>query len=194
MSTVAIVVVICLAGYTYVRLKFSKEGHGHEPFAQAYERRESAKLKAAGWERLDAHWERDVPVPAGSTPGLESADARSALWTALFEASTERFHLPIDYERVVAPATLATPEPLQIHLEAAIDQAPVQIHSFDVYHKGGDLVFVPRWQQIPRDQVPADFKTRGRITLPAGKLPPGHYRVRLQANRQASEWKLDVTP
>lgn len=193
MSGVVIAIVICLAGYTYVRLKYAKEDHGHEPFAKAYARRESEKLKAAGWVRFDAQWERDVEVPPANAP-MQFGDARAPLWEELFKASTENFHLPIDFTRVSAPARIAVAEPLVVNFEAEIDGARVRIHSFDVYHKAGDLVFVPRWEQIPSEMVPADLKSRGRITLPAGKLAAGKYHVRLQALKRSSEFDVEVTP
>lgn len=193
MSTVAIAIVVCLAGYTWMRLKYAKPGHGHEPFAQAFQRRESEKLKAAGWERFEAAWERavDFPDPRGN---VRVADARSPLSEDLFKSSTENWHLPIEYLKVTAPAELAAAGSYTVYLQALVDQARVQVHSFDIYRKGSDVLIIPRWEQIPEELIPRDAKTSGRMLWPEGKLPPGRYRVRLLALKQASEWDLTVVP
>lgn len=192
MSGVAVAIVICLAAYTYVRIKYSKPNHGHEPFAEARQRVESAKLKQNGWERFDIAWERtvDFPEPRGN---VRTVDARPPLREDLLKSTNENWYLPIEYLRVTAPAEVAAADSYTVYAEAQLDGARAQIVSFDAYRKGADVLLVPRTEQIPAELIPRTVKPSGRMLWPAGKLPAGQYRVLLLANRQAAEWDLRVT-
>ena len=189
---IAVAIVVSLAGYTYFRLAFAKPENPHEPFAESRQRSESAKLKAAGWEWNEAAYEAvvELPVPAAAVRALP---VRPALAEELFRLSTENWHLPIEYTAVAAPAHTTAGAEYALHFLVELDQARAHIVGYDLYRKDADLVVIPRWEPYPPELTPRRPKTGGRLVVPAGALPPGHYRVTLLALKQSSQWELEVS-
>lgn len=189
---IAVAIVVSLAGYTYFRLAFAKPENPHEPFAESRQRSESAKLKAAGWEWNEAAYEAVVELPAPAA-AVRALPVRPALAEELFRLSTENWHLPIEYTAVAAPARTTAGAEYALHFQVELDQARAHIVGYDLYRKDADLVVIPRWEPYPPELTPRRPKTGGRLVVPAGALPPGHYRVTLLALKQSSQWELEVS-
>ena len=188
---VALAIVVCLAGYTYLRLAYAKPGKAHEPFAESRERTLSATLKAAGWEWTEAAYEALVDLPEPEAM-IRSVPVRPGIVEELFLLSPENWHLPIEYTSVAATARTAANADYAVHFQVELDQARAHIVSFDLYRKGADLIVIPRWEPYPSELTPRRPKVGGRMIVPAAALPAGRYQVTLLALKQSSQWDLDV--
>ncbi len=188
---IALAIVVCLAGYTWLRLAYAKPGKAHEPFAESRQRAESAQLQAAGWTSSEAAYEPLVDLPPPQAP-IHSLPRRPALAEELFHLSTENWILPIEYTAVAAPARAPAGSDYSVCFQIELDQARAHIVSFDLYRKGSDLIVLPRWEPYPPELTPRRPKTGGRLLIPATALPAGQYRVTLLALKQSSQWMLEV--
>ena len=188
---IAIAIVVCLAGYTWVRLAYAKPGKPHEPFAESRQRYLSAKLESAGWRWSEASYEALVDLPAPEV-AVRKLAVRPEPAGELFLLTTENWHLPIAYTVVAAPPRALPGADYAVHFQVELDQARAHIVSFDVYRKGADLVVVPRWEPYPPELTPRRPKLGGRLLIPASALPVGHSRVTLLALKQSSQWEFEV--
>ena len=189
---IALAIVVCLAGYTYLRLAYAKPGKAHEPFADNRQRIESATLKAAGWEWTEATYEALVDLPEPEV-AIRALPVRPAIAEELRLRSTENWNLPIEYTAISAAGQTTTGTDYAVHFQVELDQARAHIVSFDLYRKGADLLVLPRWEPYPPELTPRRPKGGGRLTVSTGTLPTGHYRVTLLALKQSSQWELEVT-
>jgi hypothetical protein len=192
MWPIAVAIVVGLAGYTYLRLAYSKPGKPHEPYADSLRRVESDKLKAAGWTRVDAPFEPMVDLPALDAE-VQSLVIQPEPVEELRRLSAENWHLPIEYAALSTPARIAAGSDLTVHFQAELDQARAQIVSFDLFRKGADLVAIPRWEPYPAELMPRRPRAIGATVFPAAALPPGSYHVTFPALKQSSQWQLTVT-
>lgn len=188
---IAVAIVVCLAGYTWLRLAYAKPGKPHEPFAENRQRAESAKLQAAGWSTSEASYETLVDLPAPET-AIHTLPVRPALAEELFRLSTENWNLPIEYTTVAAPACAPAGSDYAVFFQVELDQARAHIVGFDLYRKGADLIVIPRWEPYPPELTPRRPKTGGRLLIPAAALPAGHYRITLLALKQSSQWEVEI--
>ncbi len=189
MWPIAVAIVVCLAGYTYVRLSFAKVARPHEPFAEGRQRALTEKLKANGWEQLEVRFETtDTPVPPSATTSLP---VRPSPVEELFQLSTENWHLPIEYTALAVSASLPAAAEHLVHFSAALDQARVRLVGFDLYRRGADLVAVPRWEpHTPASASSASVS--GRISIPAAALPTGRYTLFLPALKSTTQCEVGV--
>lgn len=187
MWPIAVAIVVCLAGYTYVRLSFAKAARPHEPFAEGRQRALTEKLKANGWEQLEVRFEpTDTPVPPFENTALP---VRPPPVEQLFQLSTENWHLPIEYTALAVSASRPPATEHIVHFAAALDQARVRLLGFDLYRRGADLVAVPRWEPHAPTSVAA---VSGRITIPAAALPPGRCTLFLPALKNTTQCEVGV--
>ncbi len=185
---IAVAIVVCLAGYTYVRLSFAKAARPHEPFAEGRQRALTEKLKANGWEQLETRFETTATPAAG--PRIATAlPVRPQPVERLFHLSTENWHLPIEYTALAAtPAQSAATEHI-VHFSATLDQARVRLVGFDLFRHGADLVALPRWEpHAPGTATPAAVS--GRITIPAAALPTGRHTLSLPALKATAQCEI----
>ena len=189
---IALAIVVCLAGYTYLRVAYAKPGKAHEPFAENRRRTESAKLQAAGWTWTEATYEALVELPAPEAE-IHAAPVRPAIAEELRLLSSENWHLPIEYTAVSAAASSPAGAEYPVHFQVETDQARAHIVSFDLYRKGADLVLIPCWEPYPPELDPRRPKSAGRLVVPTQALPAGRYRATLLALKQSSQWDLELT-
>lgn len=190
---VAVAIVVCLAGYTYLRLAYAKPGRAHEPYAENLRRPQEKALAAAGWSRSTAAFADAIELPPIDA-AMHAAALRPPAAEELRRLTSENWHLPIDYTVVSAPPRLDEGADLVIHIRAEVDQARVHIVDFDLFLKDGDIVAVPRWEPYPDELTPRSSGITGTITVPAAALAPGRHHFVLPALKQSIEWDLAVGP
>ncbi len=191
MWPVAVAIVVCLAGYTYLRLAYAKPGKPHEPFVENQRRIESDKLAAAGWMHAEVAYEAMVEIPAAAA-AVRTLIIRPEAVEELRGLSAENWHLPVEYTVLAVPASGTGGRDTSLSFQAELDQARAHIVAFDLYRKGNAVVLIPRWESYPEELTPRRPRASGNLTIPATALPAGTYQVTLPALRQSSQWDLVV--
>lgn len=191
MKWVVLVIVVCLAAYTILTLRYRKENPAFRPYEDMQKRADVARLLSAGYQRIALTAERpaDPPrTPGGATvstlEGGLPADLRSTLVTAPL--------LPVEITSVTAASLAKSQENYAIHFTCTQPNTPQQLAGADLYVRGEQLVLVPRFEYLARELVPRSPASAVLLTIPAGALKPGRYTATLVAERASKSWPLEL--
>lgn len=193
MWPIVVAIVVCLVGYTYVRLNFAKQQRAHEPYADSQRRVGLAQLEAAGWQHLDIDYTATEAGPAGAahvavatTPGLPETIAE------LRQLTNENWHFPIEYTAVESSAETKRGNPLTVAFTAELDRSRVQIVGFDLFRKDSTVLVLPRWTGLPTTTNQGAPQATGSLAIPTESIPPGTYTLILPALKQSSQWTVEI--
>jgi hypothetical protein len=191
MKWVALAILVFIAIYTPLMLKFRKPGHGYEPAAEA-ERRMG---EAAKWAKIEARLELPVAglvaPPAPNTPAAV-ADAPTRLPEGLRDALAGAPALPAEITAVAAPAVCGAGEACVISFTGALASAEERLNSVMVMQEGGRIFVLPITVPAVGGPRARTADAAARVTLPAGALKPGRYTVLIAASVRAKQWTLEV--
>lgn len=191
MKWVILVIVVCLAGYTFLTLRYRKPGPAFQPYEDMQKRANVARLLSAGYQRIPIVAER--PAEANRAKGGASvlpaagglpADLKSTLVTTPL--------LPVELLSVTAAPVANSQQPYAIQLTCSLPDEKQQLGGAELYVRGDQLVLVPTFERIAGDLESRSRAAAVLITIPAGALKPGQYTATLVAERNARAWPLEV--
>ena len=193
MKWIVAVIIVFIVGYTVVNVYFRKPGPGYRPYQDAQDRATTARLLAAGWQKVtvDARRPAERPVtddtPAAVTrdfPGL-GADLESKFAT--------KPKLLASIDKVVSPTTVAKGHNYAAYFTASLADLKEQVGELALYRKGNELVLIPATEPLPGK----DLKSRWNdstywVSFPTTNLPTGRYQMRIVAKGPALMWSFTV--
>jgi hypothetical protein len=191
MKWVALAILVFIAIYTPLMLKFRKPGHGYEPAAEA----ERRMAEAAKWEKIAARLEltaAEAVAPLMPGPAAIVADAPVRLPEGLRDALAGAPALPAEITAVAAPAACGAGEACVISFTCALASADERLDSVMVFQEGGRVFVLPLTVPAVGGPRARTADAAARVTLPAGALKPGRYTVIVAASARAKQWTLEV--
>ncbi len=192
MKWVALAIVVFVAGYTLVNLRYRKPGPAFRPYEDMNSRATTVRLLAAGWQKLPAEVARPLERPG---PGLHATVRRGApgLGAELAAAFAAPPELAAGVDRAFAAESVARGEPYRVHFAASLADQRLQLGRVEALHRGGELVLIPTLERLPGDKLLSRWNDADYLaTVPTERLAPGTYTVRLAARGPALEWTLVV--
>ena len=192
MKWVVLAILIFIPLYTYLTLHFRRPGPEYEPYAEARDRATVERLLARHYRRVELTAERPTE------PSLPAAPARimdlpgglpAPLNTALVAAPL----LPTTVSKVAAAHQISAAQPYLVDFTATLPDEKENLLDAQAYVRENELVIVPNFEPAAGALSVRSPETVVRITVPAGVLAPGRYRVLLVALRDARAWELTVT-
>ena len=106
MKWVVLVIIVCLAGYTFVTLRYRKAAPSYQPYQDTKNRAGVLRLLSAGFQRIILIAQR--PAEAGSVRNsAASIAAPGGLGSDLGPSLLELPLLPAEITRVNAPASIS---------------------------------------------------------------------------------------
>jgi hypothetical protein len=191
-------ILLFIVPYTYVNLKFRKEGKAFEPYADMKAQANVKRLLDAGYTRVTIRAER--PYPALSAAEVVPADrsraraepAPAGLPSPLNTTLVETPRLPADYGELLAAGELASGDTLRLQFTARHESEREQLGGAEVFVRADGVVIVPVFEPVP-----GDLRARARectvlLTLPAGLLAPGAHQFTLAGSRESLGWSVLV--
>src|SRR5258708_35600170 len=103
MKWIVVAIVIFVVGYTIVNVYFRKKGQAYRPYQDAQDRATTARLLAAGWQKVPVDSRRPIEKPADDNPAAVTR-AAVGLGPDLTGNFAEQPKLLATIDRVVAPA------------------------------------------------------------------------------------------
>jgi hypothetical protein len=191
MKWIVAAIVVFLVPYTYLTLHFRKPGKAFEPYADIKDRANTLRLLSAGYQRIALDAQRPALPSNGGTAAPTSTTAGgvpAGLRATLVDAPL----LPAEILTVnAAPATNAS-VPYPIQFTCTLPDNKEQLAGAALYLHGEEVVITPDFEKLS-----GDLQTRTReniilVTVPAGALKPGHYRVTLAGEHASRVWSLQV--
>jgi len=191
MKWIIVAILVGVAPYTYLNLKYRKPNPPHRPYEDNKERANVMRLLAVGFQRLpleagvvgeDAWPARDLVPP--TTPG--------GLPALLAETLVETPRLPARLTALAAPTTAAADEAYVVEFTGQHPNPDEVLLRPVAYLRGDELALVPAYETRGSFLRPREQTATLRLTLPAGSLRPGTYRASLVTSEATHTWTLDV--
>jgi hypothetical protein len=191
MKWIVIAILIFVPIYTYLTVHFRRSGRVYEPYAEARDRAMIERLLAAGYRRVTISATRPTEpmlasarAPIEAAPGGLPADLATALTAAPLP--------PARVTHIIAARETSTAQPYIVDFTATLPDEKEELLDAQIYVREGTLVLVPNFERVPGGLLVRSPETEVRLTVPAGILPPGHYRLTLVATQESLTWILFV--
>lgn len=191
MKWVVLAIFVFLVPYTYLTLHFRKPGKSFEPYHDMKERANTIRLLSAGFQRIAL----ETDEPADALQGLPPAGAVRApdgLPPDLNASLIERPGLPEAVGNVRAAASIDAIFSYPIVLTCMTPDDKHQLAGAALYVHGPELVVVLDFEALAGGLEIRDRESVIRVTVPAGALKPGSYRIVVAGTKLSQTWRLQV--
>jgi hypothetical protein len=188
MRWIVLSIVLFIAGYTVVNLRYRKPSRAFQPYEQA---RERAGLAQAGFQTIPAKSER----PADPRFGFSDASfavAAGGLPSALLTALPVLPPLPAEIGQISAASTASGTLPYLIQFSCALPDNHRELGGAQLYLKNGDIFIVPDIERLPGALLSRTRENVILLTLSPGTLPAGRYHATLIGERASKSWTFDL--
>lgn len=192
MKWIIAAIVVFIVGYTAVNFFFRKPNRPYRPYQDAQDRATTARLLAAGWQKLAFETRRPIEKPAADelpatvtreAPGLGDLEGKFAEKPALLAT----------IDRVTAPAIVDRGSDYSFYFTASLSDLKGQVGDLALFRNGTELVLVPSVERLPGQQLMSRWNDSNyAITFSTANLPPGRYRARIVAKGPAAAWEFAV--
>jgi len=191
MKWIVVAIIVVIVPYTVLTLRFRRPEKAFEPYADMKERANTMRLLSAGYQRINLDAQRPAsPSSAGAAASV--ANAAGGLPTGLRATLVDVPLLPTEILSVTAAPTATAAAFYPIQFTCTLPDNKEQLAGAELYVRGEEIIITPDFEKIS-----GGLQTRTRenivlLTVPAGALKPGHYRVTLAGERASRTWSLQV--
>jgi len=195
MKWVVLAIVLGLAGYTYLTLRYRKLGPAYRPYQDTVNRVTVSRLLSSGYQRIALAVERPADPQRTSVVlgGFATATtARSGLPPELDRALVEKPLLAETITSVTAGAEVSAVQPYRIQFSATLADRKHVISEAHLFRQDDSLVILPVFEKIEGELQARWLETTVLLTVPGSALPPGRYTVTLVGARGSRTWSLLV--
>jgi hypothetical protein len=190
MKWIAVAIILVIVPYTFLTLRYRKPNAPFRPYEDLKNRSNVVRLLSAGYQRIPLAAMRPAdpsgarPTTTASAPGGVPAELRSALVEAPL--------LPAEIISVAANPSASTTAPYLIRFSCSLPDDKRQLSGADLYVKGDQIVVTPVFEPLVGKLAARTRDNVVLITVPAGALKPGHYRITLAAQNASRSWSLEM--
>ncbi len=198
MKWVIVVILVFIAGYSWVMIKYRKPGPAYRPYQDSVDRATVTRLLGSGYQRITLGVEH--PADPGTGAVLNGSAAATLEKTSgglpaeLAAILTEKPLLADSIQRITTPASVPALLPLRILFTASQSDDRQTITEGSLYRKGDELIILPRFERIGGGLQTRWKETTLVLSIPAGALPSGNYRVCLVARKNSYRWSCTLRP
>lgn len=191
MKWIVLAIVVFAVGYTLVNVYFRKPGRGFRPYEDMNTRATTARLLAAGWQKMPVDVRRPVEKPAGGDATVTRAAV--GLGMDLEDKFAEKPKLLASIDRVVAPAAVAHGGDYSAYFAATLPSQKTQLGDLSLFRKGNELVLIPSTEPLPGKSLMSRWDDSTYcVNLSTANLPPGRYSMRIVSKGPAAAWNFTV--
>ena len=193
MKWIVLVIAVFVVGYTLVNLYFRKPGRAFRPYQDMNDRATTARLLAAGWQKMPVDTRRPVEKPAAEeTPAAVTRDL-PGLGPDLEAKFAEKPKLLASIDKVVSPGAVPHGSEYTAYFTASLTDLKAQVGEVTLYRKGNELVLVPSTEPLPGKELMSRWNdSTYYVSFPTANLPLGRYQMRIVAKGQALAWSFTV--
>ena len=193
MKWIVVAIVAFVVVYTLVNFYFRKPGRAYRPYQDAQDRATTARLLAAGWQKIPVDTRRPVEKPvAEATPAAVTREA-AGLGPDLEAKFAEKPRLLATIDRVVAPAAVEHGGSYDAYFTASLVDLKAQVGDLTLFRRGNELVLIPSIEPLPGKELKSRWNDSTYwVSFSTANLPPGRYQMRLVAQGPAAAWSFTV--
>ena len=193
MKWIVLAIAVFVVGYTLVNLYFRKPGRGFRPYEDMNSRATTARLLAAGWQKMPVDARRPVEKPPIDDVPAAVTRESTGLGPDLEAKFAERPSLLASIDRVVAPATITRGDEYSAYFTATLPSQKAQVGDLALYRRGNELVLIPSTERLPgKDLMSRWDDSTYCVNISTTSLPPGRYQVRIVSKGPAAAWSFTI--
>ncbi len=191
MKRVVVVIVVCLALYTFFTLEYRKDGEPYRPHQDGVQRTTTARLLAGGWSRIPVTLDRPVDHPSPPAVPAAVTHAGTGLGAELDAAFVEKPRMLTSVGKVIAPSEIRQGEAYLARFSGKLPDLHGQIGDVLLYRRGHSLVLIPIIEPLPdKGLLSRGEESSYLLRFPTESLPPGRYQVLLRGAGPAASWSF----
>lgn len=186
-------IVVFVVGYTLVNLYFRKPGRAYRPYQDAQDRATTARLLAAGWQKMPVDTRRPAEKPPLDVTTAAVTRTAAGLGADLEAKFAEKPKLLATIDSVNSPGAVASGSDYTAYFTASLTDLKAQVGEVTLYRKGNELVLVPTTEPLPGTELKSRWNDSNYwVSFSTAHLPPGRYQVRIVAKGPAAAWSFTV--
>ena len=191
MKWILIAIILIIVPYTYLTLRYRRPGPAFQPYEDMKNRANVSRLLEAGFRRIviptqqpaDGTRPRDGAVIATIAGGWP-AELRSTL--------VETPILPTEITNIAAASRANTLQPYEVQFTCSLPDDKKQLGGAELYIRDESVVIAPTFEPVAGTLQTRMPRTEVLLTIPAGVLAPGSYKITLVAERASASWSVEV--
>lgn len=191
MKWIVVVILAVIVPYTFLTVHYRKPGPAYRPYQDMKDRANVLRLLSAGYQRITLTAQR----PADPLRGIASAPAAAAsggLPAALRSTLVEPPLLPAEILNVSAAPAVSSVQPYPIQFTCTLPDNKQQLAGAELYVKDDEVFITPDFERLTGGLLTRSRENVILLTVPAGALKPGRYRVTLTGENASRTWVLQV--
>lgn len=195
MRYVVISILVFIALYTYINIRYRKPGPEFEPYHDIRARIVVDRLLGMGFQRVRLGLVRpaDPLRPAQITPeSARTAAGPGGLPVDLRECLLDQPVLPARITAVVAGAAVRRPGDYLIQFICHLPDNREQPLNATLYARDGHLYLVPNFEKIPGGLLARTRESVVLLNIPTRELKPGRYQATLIGAESSRTWELTL--
>ncbi len=192
MKWIALAIVVFVVGYTLVNIFYRKQGPAYRPYQDAQDRATTARLVAAGWQKITVDTRRPAEKPDIAQPAATHRDYLG-VGPDLDSKFAEKPRLLATIDKVTAPTSVVQGMNYMLYFTASVDELTTQVGDMAIYRKANQLVLIPTIESLPGKELMSRWNDSNYwVSIPTNNLPPGDYEMRIVAKGPALVWNFTV--
>ena len=191
MKWIVVAIILVIVPYTYLTLHYRKPGRAFEPYHDIKDRANTVRLLSAGFQRVPLVAERPADPRRGSA-GAPIFPAAGGLPAALARPLLEKPLLPSEILSVSAAPQANRLLAYSFEFTCAVPDNHQQLGGAWLYLRDEEIFIVPDFEQLTGDLLARSRENVIRLTVPAGLVKPGRYRITLVGEQRSKAWTLEV--
>ena len=191
MKWIVLTIALVLVPYTFLTLHYRKPGPAYRPYQDAQERANVVRLLSAGYQRITLAALR----PADPVRGTATAPTMAALGglpSALVATLVQQPLLPAEILAVTAAPAVSALLPYPIQFTCTLPDNKQQLAGAALYIKDAEIIITPDFELLAGELLARSRESIILLTVPAGALKAGSYRITLAGQRSSRTWALQV--
>ncbi len=191
MKWIVLTIALVIVPYTFLTLYYRKPGPAYRPYQDAQERANVVRLLSAGYQRITLAAQRPADPVRGTTAAPTLA-ALGGLPSALVSTLVQKPLLPAEILAVTAAPSVSALQSYAIQFTCTLPDNKQQLAGAALYVKDAEIIITPDFELLTGDLLARSRESVILLTVPAGALKPGSYRITLAGQRSSRTWALQV--
>lgn len=191
MKWVAIVILLIIGPYTFLRWHYRKPGPAFQPYHDMKNQANTERLLSAGFQRITLQTDRPID-PLRNVVNTSVKTTLGGFPSVLVSSLIEKPVLPAEILTVAASAESNTLFPYAIEFTSRQLDNNQQVGSAYLYLRDEQIHILPDCEALTGSLLARTRENLIRVTVPAGALKPGSYDVTLIGEHSSKSWTLVV--
>lgn len=192
MKWIMVAIIVFVVGYSVVNFYFRKPGRSYRPYQDAQDRATTARLVAAGWQKMTIDTRRPAEKAVLASAAATHRDY-IGVGPDLDPNFAEKPVLPETIDKVFAPDSITRGRDYSLYFTASLTDLKTQIGELALYRRENELVLIPNLEPLPGKELMSRWNdTNFWASFSTANLPPGNYEMRIVAKGPALVWSFTV--